>query len=211
MAISAALTSIVPRGHDFLAEIVKPGEWVVDLTAGTGQDCLALWRMVGCDGRVIAFDIQTSALDRTAALLVEHGACVRRAGCGDRPLAAQSGVDLVTDGHEHLNLYVAGEVAAVVANLGYLPGGDQSIITLPDTTLAALQQSVALLRCGGRLAVVVYPGHPGGQEEAEEVESFFATLDQDYMQVLKVQVANRPQAPFLFVGEKLRRLEGRDL
>ncbi len=50
----------------------------------------------------------------------------------------------------------------IIANLGYLPGGDRAIITRSESTLAALDQSLTSLAVGGRVAVVVYPGHAGG-------------------------------------------------
>ncbi len=72
------LTRIVSWGHELLSEVVHDGDLAVDLTAGNGQDTLTLFRMVGKKGRVISFDIQKRALERTAVLLEQAGACVRK-------------------------------------------------------------------------------------------------------------------------------------
>jgi hypothetical protein len=50
----------------------------------------------------------------------------------------------------------------VAFNLGYLPGGDKTIITKPETTLIALEAAKGILMAGGLISLVVYVGHPGG-------------------------------------------------
>jgi hypothetical protein len=89
-----------------------------------------------------------------------------------------------------------------MANLGYLPGGDQSFITHPDSTLAALQQSLKLLAPGGRLAVTVYPAHPGGGEEGAVANAFLCGLPSDQWKVLSLCAANCNEAPYLLVAER---------
>ena len=199
--MSPSLTRIVSWGHELLAESTTEGQLAVDLTTGNGYDALMLWRLVGPTGQVIGFDIQPQALVNTQQRLLETGAPVRMRGAGEM-LAAAAGVDLVASGHQHLQRYLPAAPAAIVANLGYLPGGDERLVTRPETTVAALQQAVASLAPGGRLAVVVYAGHPGGQQEAAAVDSFFTALDASAFQVLQLTVANRPEAPYLLVAEK---------
>jgi hypothetical protein len=72
-----------------------------------------------------------------------------------------------------------GRIAAVIFNLGWLPGSDKSIITAPATTVAAMRSALELLRPGGILVAVLYTGHPGGSEEAEAVRKFAAALPAD--------------------------------
>ena len=197
------LSRIVPWAQDLLGEVIQQGDLVVDLTAGNGQDTLALFKLVGDLGQVIAFDIQTVALDNTKSLLAEAGGHVRMIGSPQK-LERQAGVDLIADSHEHLGLYVDGAPQGVIANLGYLPGGDQAIITLSDSTLPALQQAASLLAVGGRMAVTVYPGHSGGDVEADAVSAFFAGLSDVSFHVLMLKVSNRPRSPFLFIAEKIK-------
>jgi hypothetical protein len=54
-------------------------------------------------------------------------------------------------------------------NLGYLPGSDKNCITKSETTLPALAQSLEILKPGGLLSIMLYPGHAGGDTEASAV------------------------------------------
>lgn len=51
----------------------------------------------------------------------------------------------------------------VAFNLGYLPGGNKSVITVSNTTLLALKAAERVLMPGGLISLVVYIGHPGGR------------------------------------------------
>lgn len=199
------LTKIVSWSHDLLEEIVAPGDLVVDLTAGNGHDTLMLWQLVGDGGQVVAFDIQDQALQATEQRLRDAGVAARRVA-EEKTLTSGSGVNLVATSHAELDRYLFAAPKAIVANLGYLPGGDQQLITRPETTLIALRKSCDLLAPGGRLTVVIYPGHDGGREEAEQVDEFFRTLPEQEFDVLCLRVGNRPQAPYLQVAEKNRRV-----
>ena len=48
--------------HVLWAQIVRPGDFVVDATSGNGADTVWLARAVGPTGRVLAFDVQVCAL-----------------------------------------------------------------------------------------------------------------------------------------------------
>lgn len=202
-----ALTRIVSWGHALLAEVIDQGDLVVDLTAGNGHDTLMLFRLVGGEGQVVAFDIQDQALQATEDRLKSNGARVRRAETG-AVLARRAGVDLVSSCHAELDEYLPEPPKAVIANLGYLPGGDLSVITRPGTTLTALSKACVMLAPGGRLAVVIYPGHEGGKEEAEQVDSFFRGLSEQDFGVLGMRVENRSVAPYLQIVEKNSRNKG---
>jgi hypothetical protein len=197
-----SLSRIIPWSHDLLAEVVSPGDLAVDLTAGRGQDTLALWRMVGEQGQVVAFDVQRGALEQTQQRLLEAGATVRLVDQNSLPLTAQPGVDLLKCCHSCYADVISGAPTAIIANLGYLPGGSPQVITRPETTLAALHRALASLAVGGRIAVVVYPGHAGGAAEAILVDSFCSTLDSNNYDVLQLHLSNRRQAPGLFIVER---------
>lgn len=62
-----------------------------------------------------------------------------------------------------------GGVGGICFNLGYLPGGNKSIVTIPATTLKALDASLELLRLGGVLTATLYSGHSGGKAERDAV------------------------------------------
>ena len=196
------LTRVVSWAQGLLAEVLSPGDLAVDLTAGNGRDTLALTQMVMPGGRVVAFDIQTRALEITRQRLQDAGNPCRGPERGRPSETAGSGVDLLNGCHSRLQAVLPEPPRAVIANLGYLPGGDQGLVTRADTTLQALTQSCDCLLPGGRLAVVVYHEHDRGEVEAAAVSRFFAALDEKRFAVLELRVANRPRAPFLFVAEK---------
>ena len=196
------LGRVVSWGHELLAEITNPGELAVDLTAGNGFDTLVLARLVGEAGQVVAFDIQSAALENTRQRLLTEGFAPRIHASSRHPLQRLAGIDLVADGHEHVQEYLPGAPQAIVANLGYLPGGDRQLTTRSESTLRALKQSLQQLAVGGRLAVAVYVGHPGGEAEGEAVSRFFAELDERCFQVLQLKIPNRLNAPFLLAAEK---------
>nr|WP_306267668.1 class I SAM-dependent methyltransferase [Pararhizobium sp. IMCC3301] len=153
--------------HLMLRQILQPGDVVVDATVGNGHDTLFLADEVGPTGRVFGFDVQESALQHAA----------------DR-LGARPEVTLLHAGHETLAKCLADcdepSVAAVVFNLGYLPGADKTIMTRSETTLAALQQALALLKRGGAVTMVLYPGHTGGGQEAVDLFDFAQALAGDF-------------------------------
>ncbi len=199
---SPPLTRIVPWSQQLACEVLRPGDLAVDLTAGKGRDTLCLAKAVGPGGRVVAFDVQQVALQQAAAFLKEQG-LETTFWSADQAVPDSPGIYLVQACHSRLEDIVRQPVQAIIANLGYLPGGDQALITQPDSTLSALQQSLRLLDAGGRLAVTVYPSHQGGTEEATVVDVFFVNLPRDAWQVLSLRAANRSEAPYLWVAERI--------
>ncbi|MFK7821555.1 MAG: class I SAM-dependent methyltransferase [Planctomycetaceae bacterium] len=151
--------------HDILAEHLQSGDVVVDGTLGTGRDAVFLANAVGESGKVYAFDVQDDAMffagQRIESAKLRNIVCIQ--DCHSRMLA-------------HLPDTDHGRVAAVVFNLGYLPGGDPDVMTQSGTSTAAIRTSYELLRVGGVLSVLAYVGHPGGSEEAELVNAAMSEL-----------------------------------
>lgn len=184
------LANPVVLSHYFLEGVVCPGDVVVDATAGNGHDTVFLARLVGEEGKVYAFDIQEEAIRRTAARLAEAG--------------LEHRVVLLQEGHENLHRFVTYGVKAVVFNLGYLPGGDHSVTTRPETTVEAFARALEVLVPGGIVTAVVYRGHPGGEEEGEALMNFVGSLAASSWVVLACTWANRSgRAPFLVVVQKV--------
>ncbi|PNU21304.1 hypothetical protein C2E25_03155 [Geothermobacter hydrogeniphilus] len=196
----ASLGRVVVLAQRLLAEVVRPDARLLDLTAGNGCDSLFLARHLGPDGQLLSFDIQLPAIEATAARLAAAGFLPRRVST--RVLLHEPGCQLIHDGHQFLDAYLSGPVAAAIGNLGYLPGGDKRLITRAETTLAALRALWPRLEAGGRLALVLYPGHPGGDEECVAVERECAGLPTAEFDVIRLQVHNRCQAPSLLVVER---------
>jgi predicted methyltransferase len=165
-------------------QVIQPGEAAVDATAGNGHDSRFLAELVGPTGRVFALDVQPEAIARTAELL-------RAAGLAN--------VTLLAHDHADLAAIVPGPVGAVMFNLGYRPGGNKSAVTRTPSTLAGLRAGLGLLRPGGVLTVVAYPGHPGGVEETAAVAAFLHGLPPGYAVIDSPPDGNLETGPRLFV------------
>jgi ubiquinone/menaquinone biosynthesis C-methylase UbiE len=175
--------------HLILKQRVGTGGRVADATCGNGNDTLFLVGIVGGQGRVWSFDIDKEALDATRDKL--------------RQSSLASVVELVHAGHERLSEYIDEPLNAVVFNLGYLPGGAKSVVTRPETTLAALEQALGLLLPGGVILLVVYTGHPGGEEEGRAVDEWASGLPSPGFNVWCGRLLNRrADAPYLLMVEK---------
>ncbi len=196
-------SNIVSRAQQLLSEVLTPGDLAVDLTAGNGSDTLFLAQAVGKTGQILAFDIQEQALVNSADKLKQAGIAVLLSKNPSRAIAP-TGVTLIGASHEYLPEYLAAPPRGIIANLGYLPGGDETVTTRTDSTLAALRYSTEMLAKGGRIAVVVYPGHSGGEEEGRSVDVLFCSLSLKLWQVLRIEVPNSAAAPYLLVAEKKR-------
>lgn len=166
--------------HDFLSRWVKSGDFCIDATAGKGRDTALLCRLVGTSGRVLAFDIQAEAIAQTRALLEAEGlkACV------------------IQDSHANMASYAEAEtVDCVVFNLGRLPGGDPSVFTRAESSLAAVDAGLTLLKSGGVMVIALYYGGANGYEERDALLTHVAQLDARRFSVLCGSWANRPNDP----------------
>lgn len=177
--------------HRLLEEIIRPGDQVIDATMGNGNDTALLARLVGSTGKVYAFDVQKAAIDVTARRLAEQ------------QLTEQT--VLFHQGHETIKETIPIEtpIRAAIFNLGYLPKSDKEIITQPETTKAAVEAILDRLTVKGRIILVVYYGHEGGQEELSAVEKLCRTLPQQTYNVLSYQFVNQANhPPVLYCIEK---------
>lgn len=179
----------VHLGRFILDRFVTAGDTVIDATCGNGHDTLHLAALVGESGRVWSFDIQPAALSATAERLAA-------AGLTDR-------VNLIECSHGTLGEVVQGRVTAAVFNLGYLPGGDRSVVTRPESTVAALCQALEILAPGGIITVSVYPGHPGGDAEAAAITSWASSCSPRSAHVWQMgQLNARAGAPYFILIQK---------
>ena len=173
--------------HDFLAQVITQEDIVVDATMGNGHDTLFLAKLAK---QVYAFDIQEQALEKTSQRLQE---------------ADLTNVELILQGHETVDQFVR-EVKAAIFNLGYLPSADKSIITQPQTTIEALDKLCHMLVKGGRIAIMIYYGHEGGDIERDAVMDYVSQLpQQEYTATIYRTLNQINNPPFLVMIEKLER------
>jgi predicted methyltransferase len=175
--------------HVLLKQVICKGDCVVDATAGNGHDTVFLAEAVGDEGKVIAIDIQAQAIEATRQRLQEK--------------QLENWVELHQVSHADLGQFVAMDsAAAIVFNLGYLPGSDRGLVTQSETTLMALAASVVVLKKGGVLAVVCYPDHLGGDDEASQVVAFLRSLENFRLGKYELLSTHRPSPFVLFAWKK---------
>ena len=173
--------------HDFLAQVITQEDIVVDATMGNGHDTLFLAKLAK---QVYAFDIQEQAIEKTSQRLQEAGL---------------TNAELILQGHETVDQFVT-KVKAAIFNLGYLPSADKSIITQPQTTIEALDKLCQMLVKGGRIAIMIYYGHEGGDIERDAVMDFVSQLpQQEYTATIYRTLNQINNPPFLVMIEKLER------
>lgn len=187
------LERILPFTKKLLEKAVKSGDAVVDATLGNGHDTLFLAELVGETGKVYGFDIQEEAVAASKERLQSHGLSHRAV--------------LFHQGHEKLidciPFAAHGKISGAIFNLGYLPGSDKTVITKPNTTIAAIEQLLKIMAPEGIIVIVIYHGHPGGDIERDQILKYCGMLDQNSAHVLHYQFINQKNhPPFIVAIEK---------
>jgi predicted methyltransferase len=186
---------LIQVAQDLVGAKLKVGQIAMDATSGNGHDTSFLAKAVGESGKVFAFDIQKEAIERSQIRLESHN------------LNRQ--VLWFNQSHDTLQTVLKENhithIHACMFNLGFLPKGNPEIITLPDTTSKAVQQAIQVLAPTGIVTILVYVGHPGGNEELKIIEQITQNLPTDDFttQIIRADVINpKTQPPILFVIEK---------
>ena len=171
--------SVTPTAlaHSLWKSTILPHQdTVIDATCGNGKDCLALAKMLfpavrvtsdkSAQPQLIGIDIQSRAIANTQRSLLSS-------------LPSEiyyNHVSILEQSHEHLMDVPTDtqSVGLVCYNLGYLPGGTtdnyKETQTQTQTTLNSITDASLLLRVGGLLSVMTYPG--SNLEESRAVEHF---------------------------------------
>ncbi len=194
------LGDVIAHAHHLLAEVLQAGDLAVDLTAGRGRDTLFLARQVNTSaaGTVVAIDIQRQAISASDQLLRQHS--ITQCSNGD-----DNGVWLCCANHAasgQLLQPLCRRPRAVIANFGYLPGGDHNLTTTAADSVTAVAAASELLLPGGRIALVLYTGHVGAAEECHAIEELCATLAPQRWNRVRLQPLGRNNAPYLLALEK---------
>lgn len=168
--------------HSIIRSQAVPGGLYIDATMGNGNDTLFLCRLAGETGHVWAFDIQQTALNNTEKLLAAHG--------------CSASATLIKDGHQHMARYFSPESADVICfNFGYLPGGNHSLATRPDTSLEAVRQGLDILKPDGMMTLCIYSGGDTGFEEKDSLLAYLRKLPSRKYTVILNEYYNRKNCP----------------
>jgi SAM-dependent methyltransferase len=179
--------ALTQRTHEIVREHFSHSPMItaVDATCGNGFDTQFLVQLGFKE--VLAFDIQSDALKNTKARLSPE---------------QRKSVTFILDGHQNLTKHVTKPLDCIMFNLGYLPGANKQITTQPDTSLAALQQSVTLLSGHGLISIMCYPGHSDGASEMAILLDWFATIRDTWRLNTHLARAPKPTAPILYTLSK---------
>ncbi|MDP2814170.1 MAG: class I SAM-dependent methyltransferase [Erysipelotrichaceae bacterium] len=161
--------------HEWLLEICDSNTIAIDATAGNGVDTVFLANICR---EVIAFDISKQAIENTKKACAQH-----------------SNVIILHQSHDQMiNFIRTADVA--VFNLGYLPKGDKSIVTLPESTLRALNQAQMILG-SGYICITCYLGHPGGKDEHRAVLDWLS----QHTEIVKSYTYPIEEAPIAYLAK----------
>lgn len=183
------LERILPFARTLLSQHTTSESIVIDTTCGNGHDTLFLAETVA-NGKVYAFDIQDTAIEHTKE---------RTQGFSHVTIFKESHAQAkdYIPSHEH------GKIDAAIFNLGYLPKGDKTIVTTPESTIYAINSIFEMLAPEGIIVLVIYPGHPEGKIECEGILNYLQTIDQKKAHILRYQFINQQNdPPFICAIEK---------
>lgn len=168
--------------HVLIEQSVAPGSLCIDATAGRGYDTVFLANLVGETGRVIAFDIQEAAVASTQVLLEEKQLADR--------------VKVYHTSHAKMAEYAEAEsVDCIMFNFGYLPGGDHQIATQKESSIAAIESGLKLLKKKGIMSLCIYQGGDSGFDEKNALMDYIQTLDSKKYAIVVTEMINRPNFP----------------
>ncbi|GAF64233.1 hypothetical protein BTS2_1125 [Bacillus sp. TS-2] len=187
------LLGILPFSRFLMEQALNEGDYAIDCTAGNGHDTLTLAKLVGDKGHVFSLDIQKQAVEATEKRLLKSGYRER--------------VSLFQHSHNDLTSIIQKDnwekVKAAVFNLGYLPGGDKSVVTHSDTTIEAITSLLNHLPKNAFVILVIYHGHEEGKKERDRILPFVQTLEQETFHVLQYGFINQENnPPFIIAIEK---------
>lgn len=187
------INNAVQFQHLIWDRIMKSASVVVDATCGNGHDLLYLAERAQSECHLYGIDIQEQAISASRELLAS------------KKLQSNVTITFLHNSHDialHQEIK-ENTIDLIIFNLGYLPGGDHSIITRPHNTIEALNNAFSKLAKDGIITIVAYPGTPEGMEEKEALHEYISQLDQAKYNVCHwhpINQANKP--PELYLIQK---------
>lgn len=178
---------ILPFARELMTHYIASGDIVIDATCGNGNDTLFLAQLLKNTGHIYAFDIQSQAVNNAKEKTKDY-----------------HNISYHQTGHENVLNVVQHNVKLAIFNLGYLPKGDKSIVTVPKTTIQAIENIFSILEIGGIIILVIYPGHPEGQIEKDAVLDYLCKIDQNTAHIFKYEFINQKNNPPFVIGIEKR-------
>lgn len=178
--------------HNWLGQFIQPGMRLLDATCGNGHDSLFLAKNLfstqNLNSKLICIDIQEQAVNSTKEKLLSFTNLDK--------------VQVLLHSHSQLIDLNLQPLDCVIYNLGYLPGSDKQITTQVMSTLKSIQQSMDLLKNGGAISLMCYPGHEEGLREYRAICEFLQSFDSSKWGVCLHEWINRKHSPAWILIEK---------
>src|SRR3989344_2167298 len=161
-------------------DLLSVGDVAIDATCGNGHDTLFLAKKPL--SYLLAIDIQLAALESAKTLLKTH-----------LSEEEQKRVIFTQASHEKLDqFHLPAPPRLIVYNLGFLPGGDTSVTTKTESTIASISSALSILAPLGAVSITCYPGHEEGKKEEEALLHFARSLSQTEWEVCFHRWINKP-------------------
>lgn len=174
--------------HEVIRSQAEREGFYIDATMGKGNDTKLLCELAKDQGRILAFDIQKEALEETEKMLKGYEI--------GRKMYEDGRIQLILDGHEHMEMYAKSETADVICfNFGYLPGGDHRIATKVETSVEAIKKGLKILKRGGMMSLCIYSGGDTGFEEKDAILEYLRSLPAREHTVIQNTYFNRGNNP----------------
>lgn len=174
--------------HEVIRSQAEREGFYIDATMGKGNDTKLLCKLAKDQGRILAFDIQKEALEETEKMLKGYEI--------GRKMYEDGRIQLILDGHEHMEMYAKSETADVICfNFGYLPGGDHRIATKVETSVEAIKKGLKILKRGGMMSLCIYSGGDTGFEEKDAILEYLRSLPAREYTVIQNTYFNRGNNP----------------
>lgn len=182
------MSNLIRKTTELAMHIVSgytfPGSIIIDATCGNGHDTLAL--AAAAPAKLYAFDIQRQAVEATRQRLIDKG-------FADSLISGA--FSIICDSHSRMSEYVKEKANVIVFNLGYLPGGDKSLVTECIDTIEAVKASLDLLAKDGLVCITMYSGHEEGLKERDMLLTLSNKLDPKVYHAAYVSFPNQQNSP----------------
>lgn len=179
------INNAVQFQHLLWDRIMKQAKIVVDATCGNGHDLLYLVERAKPNCHVYGIDIQERAIQASQSLLEQ------------KKIDSNITITFLHNSHDKAFAEDIQEnsIDLIIFNLGYLPGGNHTIVTKPYNTMQALQLAMPKLVKDGVITIVAYPGTLEGYEEMKQLEYYLSSLNQKLYNVCHWKPINQVNNP----------------
>lgn len=194
LAKYSLFNSHLDLAHQYWANLLRPGDTVIDATCGNGHDTLFLSTLVLKEsfGAVFAIDKQEKAIENCKEKLTQAF-----------PEIVKKQIHLYNQCHSSFPAQIQpNSVKLIVYNLGYLPGGNKTLTTEWDSSLESLIAAQDLIQKGGVISMTCYSGHESGKIEEAKILDYAASLDPKEWSCCHHRFLNRKLAPSLILFQK---------